>query len=128
MGEQTSKLSIEQQQKAEFRMMFDELVDETRVLSGNFLNNPGAQRVLDYGTQAIPWLLEYLRESREDSEEVLHHNPWVAFEVIQQIVPPEELPLVPKEASGYLSRLLEIFDVWGVEKGYISPAPPEEIK
>lgn len=122
MGERISVLPTNEQEKADFRMKLDVLVGETVPLSGNYLKHPEAKPVLNHGKEALPWLLEYLRESVvEDSDKTPCLNPWVAFEVIYTIVPPEELPLIPEHTLGKLSVLLNIFDSWGVERGHIPP-------
>lgn len=104
------------EQKIVFRERFDNLVKNTEILSGNFLSHPSAKKILEFdGTKAVPWLLEYLRECKQDPDN-LDRNPWVAVEAIATYVPEEYLPYIPPSSQGKLNHILDIYDRWGLER------------
>lgn len=117
MPERISQLSSEEKQQIDIRMKLNSLINSTEMLSGGFSKHPSAEPVLEYGEEALRPLLGYLEECREaDTDEL---NPWVAFDVIREIVAIEELPLIPEEALGKVESIIQIYCDWGTEKGYL---------
>lgn len=116
----TERLSnFSEEEKLEFVEKLDLWIASTEHWSGNFSKHPASAAVYAYGRDAVPFLVEYLRESNGINLE--NYNPWPVVEAICRILPPEELPKFPQESRGKLEDLLDIFEVWGVEKGYLSP-------
>lgn len=126
----TERTPVEQEQ-INFRIKLNDLVEKTKYLSGSFSSHPDALALLQYGTKALPWMLEYVRECKnKETDQIIDSalNPWVALDVIHKLVQEEDLPPIPKETLGKLEPLLDIFEEWGVQKGYLTRVTPPGIE
>lgn len=101
-------------------------MEATHVLSGNYLQHPLGVVLQSYGTAGVPWVLEYMQESREAEEaggSALSFG--AALELLMRIAPPETLPSIPPEKHGRFTAISDFFDDWGVEQGHL---PPREVR